>query len=70
MLATKRARVDTIEASLVAKSTHFDESLAKSVKLCLLLAEARSQVEKDLAKAGEALGKVEMRATKVKARIT
>lgn len=47
------------EASLVAKSAHFDESLVESAKLHLLLVEARSQVKKDLAKAHMALGEEE-----------
>lgn len=64
-LATERARADVVEASLVAKSTHLDKSMAKGVKLGLQLVEMPSQMGKDLVEALMALDEAEARVAKV-----
>lgn len=54
-----------MEASLIAKSTCFDESIAEYTELHHLSVEAWSQREKHLTEAWIALGKAEFRAIKV-----
>lgn len=54
-----------MDASLAAKSTCLDESMAECAELFHLLAEASRQKEKDLAEMWAMLNEVEVRATKI-----
>lgn len=55
-----------VEACLVAKFTHLDKGMAKGAKLYLRLADAQSQMVKDLAKTRAFLGKARVRSPRQK----